>query len=664
MNALTEALSTALIHFVWQGSVVGLLLWLALIALRAASANARYVASCLALAVLLLLPLVTTLWVYEAQSSAALQQVSPARPLAAPVVSAGAQFNAAAGSRLAWLRSWALAFWSAGVLCFSVRIIWSCSYVYRLKRRGRAADEAIRVALERLARRMGIGRPIRVLISSMADGPSVVGWIRPVLLLPAASLAGLTPPQLEAVIAHELAHVRRLDYLVSAFQVVIETLLFYHPIVWWASSRIRYERELCCDDAAIRSCGDALCYAHALANLEKQRTLKPGIVMGAGGSGLFYRIQRIVGVKTMDYGPSKVSGLVVFCLAVAGIAASLGWLRAEPALQEKPARAAEQRKEAAQAEARLVAAREGQYATRTLRSVQDSPGVSVNLGSAVVIHRTGIEFPRAAIGAGIGGAVSAEVTLDGAGNVADARILTGPTELRRAVLESLLRWHFAADSSQNTRVVHVFFDSKAVQQERAELNLNARSEAGEQASRERLKAAQMEERSAEVTRKLDEQKKLELGLSTPQPDEIAKVRALAQQFEKQKADAAQADAAYARDLEEMKRRGELNDRDAAKMAEALKKRTAEEFFAVKLRPATVVGRVLSSVKFVGFSTDHSELTSRLPITVGQEISSPLIEKVGAAIRSFDEHLEYRFILQEQNGAELQIIAPGGKRPPY
>src|SRR4029434_68939 len=93
---------------------------------------------------------------------------------------------------------------------------------------------------------------------------SAVGRLRPVLLLPAASLAGLTPQQLEAVLAHELAHIRRHDYLGNVFQTLVEALLFYHPAVWWPSARIRYERELCCDDLAVEVCGDPVCYERAL----------------------------------------------------------------------------------------------------------------------------------------------------------------------------------------------------------------------------------------------------------------------------------------------------------------------------------------------------------------------------------------------------------------
>src|SRR5205823_480846 len=108
------------------------------------------------------------------------------------------------------------------------------------------ADSALRAKVAEVAARMRLNRAVRVLISSIAQGPSAIGWIRPVILLPATTVLGLTPEQLEAVIAHELAHIRRHDYLVNLLQMLVETVLFYHPAVWWVSSRIRHERELCC----------------------------------------------------------------------------------------------------------------------------------------------------------------------------------------------------------------------------------------------------------------------------------------------------------------------------------------------------------------------------------------------------------------------------------
>ncbi len=627
MTALTDALSAALLHFLWQGLAVALLLWITLFALRKRSANARYAASCFALAVLAILPVVTTAWVYEGRL--AIGSVHSGLP-ALPVQSTSSVvfLNSTNAPWLAWVQSWALTVWSVGVLLFSVRIVWGCKYIYALKRQGRPADRRIEMILLRLVNRMGIARNVRLLLSSMADAPSVVGWLRPVVLLPASSVLGLTPEQLEAVIAHELAHVRRLDYLVSAFQVVIETLLFYHPAVWWTSSRIRHERELCCDDAVIHCCGDALCYAHALTALEKERVLQPSMVLGAGGSGLFYRIQRIIGVKTMEYGPSKISGLLVFSLALAGVLASMNGLRAEPQKPEPGVQSIEQAK--LSADLKKMAAIAG----------QDSPGVAVNLGAANVVHRTGIEYPRAAITNGIQGSVSAEVTLDKAGNVVDARVLSGPTELRRAVLQSILQWHFVSDSSQTTRVVHVAFDAKAVQNERRELE-QARSE----------EKATLELRKKELSSNAETQ---------PSQKEIEKqleeARIAYTDLVKWKEGNAELEKQQFRDLDDMKARKQLEAEYAAI--------TREYKIAAATKPESAVGRVLKSVRFVGFSSGELEgsLMSRLPIREGDEVSKELIEKTGAAVRQFDEHLEFRFIPLEQNGAELQIIVPGVRRP--
>ena len=132
-------------------------------------------------------------------------------------------------------------------------------------------DAAWVATLDDLRHRLGVSRPVRLLKSALVEVPTVIGWFRPVILLPAATLSGLTPGQLEAILAHELAHVRRLDYLVNAFQCLVETLMFYHPIAWWISRCIREERENCCDDLVVEVCGDRLGYARALVTLEGLR---------------------------------------------------------------------------------------------------------------------------------------------------------------------------------------------------------------------------------------------------------------------------------------------------------------------------------------------------------------------------------------------------------
>ena len=136
----------------------------------------------------------------------------------------------------------------------------------RLRRDGRPS-------CRRLAYRLGLPAAAHVVESALVDVPTVVGWLRPAILLPIAALASLTPAQVEAILAHELAHIRRHDYAVNVLQTIAETLLFYHPAVWWISKRIRVEREHCCDDIAVAICGDPLGYAQALAELETWRTV-------------------------------------------------------------------------------------------------------------------------------------------------------------------------------------------------------------------------------------------------------------------------------------------------------------------------------------------------------------------------------------------------------
>jgi len=128
----------------------------------------------------------------------------------------------------------------------------------------------------------------------LVEVPTVIGWLRPVILLPASALTGLSAEQLEALLAHELAHIRRYDYLVNLLQTTIETLFFYHPAVWWVSTQVRQEREHCCDDLAVAACGDVLTYARALTALEQLRGSEPQLAVAASGGSLLVRIQRLL----------------------------------------------------------------------------------------------------------------------------------------------------------------------------------------------------------------------------------------------------------------------------------------------------------------------------------------------------------------------------------
>src|SRR5213076_1329469 len=134
-----------------------------------------------------------------------------------------------------------------------------------------------------------------VVETTLVDVPMVVGWLRPAILLPVAALASLSTTQIEAILAHELAHIRRHDYAVNVLQAIVETLLFYHPAVWWLSNRIRVEREHCCDDVAVALFGNPLQYARALTRFEELRLDPAHALLAANGGSLLTRIRRLVG---------------------------------------------------------------------------------------------------------------------------------------------------------------------------------------------------------------------------------------------------------------------------------------------------------------------------------------------------------------------------------
>jgi hypothetical protein len=222
---------------------------------------------------------------------------------------------------------WIVAAWTLGVLICSVRLAGGWWQARRLVTIGTrpVAERWDRVKAE-LAVRLELSRPVRLLESSRVAVPIVIGWLKPTLLVPTAVLAGMHPQELEAVLAHELAHIRRHDYLVNLVQSSLETLLFYHPGVWWVSHVVRSEREHCCDDLAVAACGDAVLYARALTSIEITRHHNPGLVLAISGSPLLARVRRLLGVREPVSTSSGWVVAVLTALMVSG-AGVTGWLR-------------------------------------------------------------------------------------------------------------------------------------------------------------------------------------------------------------------------------------------------------------------------------------------------------------------------------------------------
>jgi beta-lactamase regulating signal transducer with metallopeptidase domain len=321
MSAIATATAQALMHFLWQGALVGLAAWGVLSFLEKARPSTRYAVATAALLLLAALPF-ATLFQMAGGAPPPVQvpvSIAPAPLAAAPAPSpvGGAVAPQTFGAALL---PWILALWLAGVATLSLVQLGGLGRVRRLSRQGRPAGEETQTLARELGRRLGIHRAVTLLESAAVAVPAVVGWLRPVVLVPASTLAGLAPKQLEAILAHELAHVRRHDYLVNLFQAVVETLLFYHPAVWWVSARMRHERELCCDDLAVAVCGDRLGYARALVELEGLRGAAPRLAMAASGGSLAGRVRRLVAAPERSSRRPWAAGLLALALLPIGAA--------------------------------------------------------------------------------------------------------------------------------------------------------------------------------------------------------------------------------------------------------------------------------------------------------------------------------------------------------
>jgi beta-lactamase regulating signal transducer with metallopeptidase domain len=327
MTNAMHVVGWALVHFLWQGAAVALVAASVLALMGRRSAAARYVVAAGALAVMLAAPLATgyLLATTAPESTAAVNAVNdaarvpPAGPGDAGAASVATQRQATLQTVRASIDARlpiAVALWLAGVALLLVRLAGGWWRVRTIHRRSWPAPSSPwQAAAHRLAARVGLARLPRVVDSTLVDTPTVVGWVRPLILLPVAALAQLTPAQVEAVLAHELAHIRRHDYIVNVAQTLAEATLFYHPAVWWLSSRIRTEREQCCDDVAVRMCGDAVVFVDALTSLERWRSRQRSLAMAASGGHLLARVRRLVGAPEPCDRSMAAAGLA----AIAGV---------------------------------------------------------------------------------------------------------------------------------------------------------------------------------------------------------------------------------------------------------------------------------------------------------------------------------------------------------
>lgn len=317
-DPMVRALGLTLLHALWQCAVIGGLAWLALHALRNATARARYAVACAALASCVIWPAVRL-------AHALAAPLSP--PATVTVSTVGRDIAHAPASNgmlpigplhIDGALPWIVALWTIGAALMLLRLGVGLRWVARLQRSAcEAADPAWQARLDRLAQRFDLSG-IRLAVidnhsGSPIAGPLVAGVWRPMVLVPAALLARMPVEMLEALLAHELAHIRRHDYLANMLQRIAEALLFYHPVVWWLSGRIRLEREFVADDLAAAVTREPRRLALALAALDRFSPPVPSLAQAAHGGHLMSRIQSLLRPQ-----PRASAGVVL--LPIAGIA--------------------------------------------------------------------------------------------------------------------------------------------------------------------------------------------------------------------------------------------------------------------------------------------------------------------------------------------------------
>jgi uncharacterized protein (TIGR03435 family) len=332
-----QRLGWVLIHFLWQGLSIAMLYAAARKNLaRRASPNARYLLGCAALGAMMLAPIVTwgLMRVGDPVPDAA-YRLRNSPPSDSAIAAVGTLQIDAPHVEPAQFLPWTVMVWLAGAIVFWVRLAGGWVVATRMRsmlvRRAPPEWQSILIAL---GTRIGVSRPVQLLVSALVPVPNVVGWLRPVVLVPVGAIGGLPAEHLEALLLHELAHIRRHDYLINMLQNIAEAMLFYHPAIWWVSAHIRSERELCCDDIAVSVSGDALRYAHALANLEACRPVHLNVAMAANGGALTERIGRLLGQSRPParngLGPGVLTLGILLVVAACGLFGQAG---AAPAFQ-------------------------------------------------------------------------------------------------------------------------------------------------------------------------------------------------------------------------------------------------------------------------------------------------------------------------------------------
>ena len=327
---VVQALGWTILHSLWQGALVALALSVLLLFLNRQSAQVRYFISVTALFTTLALAVITFFSLYRSAAPETAKQATAA-------FSAGNATILAAETETGWFGNLfsttffsayfekhlplLVTLWFMGLLVMALRMLGGLAYVQRIKSyQTKPLGDRWQNRLQALQQELGLKKPVKLLESLQVKVPMAIGYLKPVILVPVGAINGLSEKQVEAILAHELAHIYRHDYVFNLVQSLVETIFFYHPGMWWISGTVRTERENCCDDIAITLCGDSLTFAGALAELEEMNyAAGPALAMALGGrkGSLLSRIKRLVSQPKRS--ASFTEGFLAACIVMVSL---------------------------------------------------------------------------------------------------------------------------------------------------------------------------------------------------------------------------------------------------------------------------------------------------------------------------------------------------------
>lgn len=445
-----RALGWALLHSLWQGALVALLTAGFLRAARDWTPSSRYRLAAASLAIIVLAFAGTFVWLLPRGEQALPAEGILLVPVLGPVPLAGkwSSFWAAAAICVPWL---ALA-WGAGLCLRLFKVAGGLVWLYGPCLNGAGpVPEDWQGRFERLKQRAGIRRAVRFASSAQVDSLLALGWLRPVILVPAGAFLAMPPDSLEALLIHELAHIRRGDYLANLVQTLAESILFYHPAVWWLSGRIRQEREHCCDDAAVQACGDPILYASALLGLEELRTqpkLIPDLAVSASGGRLMSRIQRLLHPRPhpsrgTTFSAAAFVPALLLAAAIGGTILSARSGMESKAIPQETAKTAPADPLGGDATVEII--------TKAPETPQPAGKAPARTPKAVDMEFSRIRilsqppappYPPEAKTARIQGTVEVVITIDEEGQVSSAEAISGPEELHACAVDYAKAWTF------------------------------------------------------------------------------------------------------------------------------------------------------------------------------------------------------------------------------